>query len=211
MKLKAILTTAIVGVALALPSIASAQAPAGDSVTGTLFTEPPCDPPEIGCTKPRYVVGASSGPSGENAFGTLDFVTGERGGMVDDPGVVTCLSVQGNRATVGVNFEFPPDATALESQSALIFFEDNGLAGQDRFAVQPLPGSTAPSSCLASPPVGIELGPGYPPAGAPDSPGVVITDVPALPITKDQCRHGGYAQFGFKNQGLCIAFVNHGP
>lgn len=24
-------------------------------------------------------------------------------------------------------------------------------------------------------------------------------------------QHGGWQRFGFKNQGQCIAFVNHGP
>jgi virginiamycin B lyase len=183
--------------------------PLEDSIDGTLFTQAPCDPPQIGCTRPRYVIGASSGPSGEQAFGTLDFVIGERVGTVVDPGVVTCLLVEGNRAAVGVNFEFPPDATAPDSQSALAFFEDNGAAGQDRFAVQALPGRTAPSSCPAGPPPSVELGPGFPPAGAVEGPGVVINDVQAQPKTKADCRHGGYARFGFKSQGRCIAFVVH--
>ena len=26
-----------------------------------------------------------------------------------------------------------------------------------------------------------------------------------------QCKHGGYAQFGFKNQGQCVAIVQRGP
>jgi hypothetical protein len=29
------------------------------------------------------------------------------------------------------------------------------------------------------------------------------------PTSKDQCKKGGYEQFGFKNHGRCIAFVNH--
>jgi len=31
----------------------------------------------------------------------------------------------------------------------------------------------------------------------------------ATPTNKDQCKKGGWRQFGFKNQGQCIAFVNH--
>jgi hypothetical protein len=34
---------------------------------------------------------------------------------------------------------------------------------------------------------------------------------PNGPTSKEQCKHGGWQQFGFKNQGQCIAFVNHGP
>jgi uncharacterized delta-60 repeat protein len=31
-----------------------------------------------------------------------------------------------------------------------------------------------------------------------------------LPTNKAQCKNGGYARFGFKNQGLCVAFVQRG-
>jgi len=30
-----------------------------------------------------------------------------------------------------------------------------------------------------------------------------------FPTNKDQCKDGGWRAFGFKNQGQCIAFVNH--
>jgi hypothetical protein len=30
------------------------------------------------------------------------------------------------------------------------------------------------------------------------------------PETKDDCKNGGWMQFGFKNQGQCIRFVNTG-
>jgi hypothetical protein len=30
----------------------------------------------------------------------------------------------------------------------------------------------------------------------------------AEPETKADCKNGGYREFGFKNQGRCIAFVN---
>jgi hypothetical protein len=35
----------------------------------------------------------------------------------------------------------------------------------------------------------------------------------ALPTSKDQCKDGGWKQFGsrFKNQGQCVAFVERGP
>jgi DNA-binding beta-propeller fold protein YncE len=40
--------------------------------------------------------------------------------------------------------------------------------------------------------------------------GVAVSPLPRVPTIKGQCRHGGWKQFGFKNQGRCIAFVNHG-
>ena len=35
--------------------------------------------------------------------------------------------------------------------------------------------------------------------------------LPTTPTTKAQCKEAGWKQFGFKNQGQCVAFVNHGP
>jgi HD superfamily phosphohydrolase YqeK len=32
---------------------------------------------------------------------------------------------------------------------------------------------------------------------------------PLEPVSKDQCKNGGYVQFGFPNQGQCIAYVEH--
>jgi hypothetical protein len=41
--------------------------------------------------------------------------------------------------------------------------------------------------------------------------GIAITDSPALPTTKDQCKKGGWQDFGvFKNQGDCVSFVATG-
>jgi hypothetical protein len=35
----------------------------------------------------------------------------------------------------------------------------------------------------------------------------VVFDAPSAPTSKGQCEHGGFALFGFKNQGRCIAAV----
>jgi hypothetical protein len=32
---------------------------------------------------------------------------------------------------------------------------------------------------------------------------------PEMPLSKDDCQDGGWAGYGFKNQGECIAWVNH--
>jgi Ricin-type beta-trefoil lectin domain len=37
--------------------------------------------------------------------------------------------------------------------------------------------------------------------------GLVGVPGPGTPATKGQCKKGGYAQFGFKNQGRCVASV----
>ena len=33
----------------------------------------------------------------------------------------------------------------------------------------------------------------------------------STPASMEECKHGGWQRFGSKNQGQCIAFVNHGP
>jgi hypothetical protein len=35
------------------------------------------------------------------------------------------------------------------------------------------------------------------------------TDPQNVPLTMDDCKDGGWEQYGFSNQGLCIAWVNH--
>jgi DNA-binding beta-propeller fold protein YncE len=36
---------------------------------------------------------------------------------------------------------------------------------------------------------------------------IAVTPLPNVPTSIEQCRNGGWRQFGFKNQGQCIAFV----
>jgi hypothetical protein len=38
---------------------------------------------------------------------------------------------------------------------------------------------------------------------------VLVVTAQENPTSKEQCKHGGYATFGFKNQGQCIKAVNH--
>ena len=40
---------------------------------------------------------------------------------------------------------------------------------------------------------------------------IAITPTRRVPTSKAQCKNDGWQQFGFKNQGQCIAFVEHGP
>jgi hypothetical protein len=37
-----------------------------------------------------------------------------------------------------------------------------------------------------------------------------VTKLAFQPTSKDECRNGGYKQFGFKNEGQCVAFVQRG-
>jgi hypothetical protein len=37
--------------------------------------------------------------------------------------------------------------------------------------------------------------------------GIAVSPAAQVPASKDQCKHGGWRQFGFKSQGRCVAFV----
>ena len=202
MKLKLILTTATVGAALALPSMASAA-------------PPPPPPPQLDTATATGNIGsgsgstfniqvdAHSGPSGENPGGFASFhtfvqiqVMGHTGD-VDVPisGPVTCLNVTGNAAVIKI------DATALSSfHLGVVEIElvDNGGSGSDLLGFQFLP-SSSPTDCSGGTADAVPL----------DGRAVVF-DAKPLPTTKDECMRGGWKQIGFKNQGLCLAFVNHG-
>ena len=98
MKLKLILTTATVGVALALPSVSSAAPPGptlGDSVS---LTGAPAVVPAPFFDSTIFALNATSGPSGENPSGQVryDVISG----FFHLGGPVTCLAVNGNTATI---------------------------------------------------------------------------------------------------------------
>jgi hypothetical protein len=202
-------------------STADAQTP-GDSVTGILavteqqcFVTPP-DPPFPGSTRciapNRYLFDVHSGPNGEAASGTVDFVVGERQSTFFEFGSVSCLAVTGNRASIGVDFADFPGGPPV--RSALLYVEDLGGEGQDKIAIQDLaPGVSAPSVCPAVRPPQIPLQPTFLVRGAFGEPSdgsydIVVTDTVSRPTTKDQCKNGGWKSYGvFKNQGDCVSYV----
>ena len=40
---------------------------------------------------------------------------------------------------------------------------------------------------------------------------LVVVDAPPSPTSKQQCQNGGWAHYGFRNQGECVAFLERGP
>jgi hypothetical protein len=184
-----------VGGLLALPSVSAAShdpsgAPFGEDFVSGTSSEEICD--AEGCVTNVSRLDAHSGPSGESPTGTT---TIEVDGEVAVTGRVTCLSVTGTRATVGV------DIPTL-GLSFLIFVEDNSAAGSaDRAGAQAV--SAPPTVCPSSPTGPLSTAP---------NPDFVVHDAPPLPTSKDQCKNGGWRNFpGFKNEGLCVAFVQRGP
>ena len=182
MKLKLILTTVIAGTALALPSISSAAPPPPPTLQDSVsLTGAPAVVPNC-CTIDE--LSATSGPNGENPTGEVRL----HGDAFSDSGRVTCLAVSGNSATL--NFA----STFLLGEIATAHVVDDT---PDTFAIVAL--LRAPTDC--SPPS--PTSPAYPLTSG----DIQVVDA-QVPTTRHQCKKAGWKQFGFKNQGSCIAFVN---
>jgi hypothetical protein len=193
------LVLAVAGVMLVLPSAAAAQAQ-GDAVTvnGTLYSGPIDD-----FDTSSAILDARSGPSGENPTGT--FLAHFGGGLgLNFEGRVTCLAVNGNRAVIGVEGfrlgAFP------EPFGGLIVATDGGPAvtqppWRDTFDFEAF-APPGPTNCSLTPPV-LSFRNWVA--------NLTVIDATPSPTSKEQCKHGGWAQFGFKNQGQCVAFVQRGP
>jgi hypothetical protein len=205
---------------LCAASAASGQTPSHDSVTGDGVIDFTSDG-----FWTEVLVDARSGPSGENPSGTLQLLvcgihTTSRACF--QGGSVTCLHVTGNRA-VFAWFGGLFASTFLLRLRGLVEITDNGSPGAGRDTLQIVPSYIVFSNgydasvdvpitdCPASLP-----GDGTPLFAGDTSPWVftqdyVINDAPRLPSSKDQCRNGGWRDFGvFKNQGDCVSFVATG-
>jgi hypothetical protein len=175
-----LIAIALVG-PLAISPAAQGQSAGEDSVTGSgtgnLYS---------------FAFDAHSGPSGENPSGTAG-VWFTSFPDVFARGSVTCLTVQGNRAVIGI----ANDPGGITDRGTLFEVTDN----PDTFIFRTLAApATDCSSGVSSPePFPVETG------------DITITDAHPFPTSKDQCKNGGYASFGFKNQGECVAFVQRGP
>ena len=179
--MRRLLTLAVtVLVTASVTAQASAQTAPRDSVTGSAFV--------VLTLLPNFTIGvnfdfdAFSGPSGEDPGGTVDWSFGT------EP--VTCLSVQGNHAVIGI-------PGALTGLPALIYVADNdgGTGDTVGFMAISAPATTCPA-----------------PGGHEDSAiftgDLTVVDAPALPTSKNQCKNGGWKTFGvFKNQGDCVSFL----
>jgi hypothetical protein len=173
---------AVLATAAVLAPTASAQAPTQDSVRFTASNE-----------AGLLDIDVRSGPRGENPTGRVLFIT--IGTTIDTP--PTCLAV------------YPPPAVGAGA-FAVINIVDAGAVSTFQVTETPSnPGSglleaartnRAPTDCseLISPQVSI--------FGQ-----LVIVDAAPLPTSKDQCKNGGWRDFGiFKDQGDCVSFVATG-
>lgn len=178
---------------LAFPAAAMGQVPTGDSAFGSGHA-----------LATSFSGSIQAGPSGENPTGSLT-----TSGFLNFTATATCLNVSGNAAVIGFRIDTGPQA----GQGFLVSIVDNGppVGGQPVDTVVysgllPTPPATCPAPGDAPPPGFSSTG------GGPLTSGdLTVIDALPLPTSKDQCTRGGWRQFGFRNQGECVAFVQRGP
>ena len=172
------LALATVVAAVAVPA-ASAQTPAGDSVTGS---------GTAGETRAElfgFQIDAHSGPMGENPTGSAHISP-----EISEPfgGPITCLAVRANVATF--NFEAQPGSTSV----ATVVATDSPTGDQVAY----LGGGRAPTDCS---PVA------NPPNHSLNGGDIVVTDAQP-PATYSQCRQAGWVAYGYASHAQCIGAVH---
>jgi hypothetical protein len=144
---------------------------------------------------------AASDAGGANPSGQVSYHLG--GGLGSNvAATVVCLSVSVNTAVIGfvgtIDDPFPPPPQRVVGE---LVVADNapGPNVLDTVAVSQRVTDTGTPDCSAPGPLSF---------------GPVVGDVTvqaALPTGKDQCKHGGWRDFGvFRNQGDCVSFVATG-
>jgi hypothetical protein len=176
-----ILTALAVGlvVVLAAPSVSGAATPGQDSVAGSVEIG-------LGMGVATYDIDAFSGPTGEGPGGTVIV----RGPLLHFDLIVTCLRVSDSRAVI--------EAGDGDRLTLVLVLDDRPAGEPDRGSVS-IYFDRPPPACAA-----VDIGAAIDPVR---SGSITVTDAPALPTTKDDCKHGGWAAFGFRNQGQCVKSV----
>jgi hypothetical protein len=142
----------------------------------------------------KFDFNVTGGPSGENPTGVA---TSDGFGAHFEGSSIACLAVNGNTATFAGSLK--PNVFGFTDFRVTVV--DNGPAnsGLDTDAANAY---FAPVGCSA---------PETSFLGTLTSGDIVVTDSPPPPTSKDQCKKGGHRQYGFTNQGRCVAFVQRQP
>jgi hypothetical protein len=137
-----------------------------------------------------FEIDVRSGPTGENPTGQASFQSAV--GLLSGP--ASCLAVRDNVATFNIQ------TTSAFGQVTFEVTDNAGLGLPD--VISGIPTTRSAGDC--SPLSGAV-------SGTVSSGDVVVVDAPPLPTSKDQCKKGGWRDFGvFKNQGDCVSFVATG-
>lgn len=178
---------------LALPGVSAGQVVSGDSAVGSgVFVSGGAN---------QFQFNVTSGPSGENPSGSASiFLPFLPIPETFSTTAISCLSVNANAAT----FVGPLAANSFGFGYLKITVVDNGPTG-DVFGV--VAHNTLPACTPIVPFEGVaSLGSGPIASGT-----IVVHDAAPVPSSREQCKNGGWAQFGFTNQGQCVGFVERGP
>jgi hypothetical protein len=163
---------------------ASGQTTGQDSAAGDVITDP---------SRPEsFVFDAHSGPSGENPSGSAFWI--DRSLTFGGP--VTCLTVTGNRATIG--FENHKDF-AQDFKGGFVFVEDGGSPGPGQDSARGGIALDAPTVCPPNTEIFTEF-------NAVTTGDLIVTDAP--PATYSQCRRAGWVKYGYATHAECIASVH---
>ena len=198
-----------------VPPGALAQGPAGDFVTADT-TDCQSAPEFCRDFGDIFVADVGSGPAGENATGTVQYTSGFGRARAFTDAQVSCLNVAGDTAIIGFTgkiFAFVVPQGVFTSGLFRVVDRGGPDSSLDTFQIArgafsetPIPG---PRDCSAFPGSFSDIGQ----VSVNEVGDIVVHDAPALPTSKEQCRNGGWRNFGntFKNQGECVAFAQRGP
>lgn len=153
----------------------------------------------------------SESSSGDDAFGApqtdnTDFYQGSTALVNNAPDGVTTLT-RGDGETFNVASidiaelrlsdasprEVPFTGTKADGSTVLATFTTDGLAGFETFTFEGFTELTALSWVQVAPFHQFD--------------NIALDPVDLQPQTKDDCRNGGWDEFGFRNQGQCVRFV----
>jgi hypothetical protein len=188
MKVALLVASVAVALLVVLPGYASAQPPIQDSVVGSASVDA-----DFAFT---WTFDVRSGPLGESPSGDVSVRVGPEG-PVFVSGSIECLVVSGSTATfAGTWLPNPWGVTDFG-----VTVEDTGPGASTPDLLGAVTTTNAPPGCDASHLVKLPLTTGD----------IVVTDAQPLPLSKDQCKNGGWKAYGvFKNQGDCVSFVATG-
>jgi hypothetical protein len=194
---------------LVLPAGSFGQQPTQDSVIGA-------GEGRLGSGAPfRFTVNISGDPSGRSPTGSVRWMYGRgaAGGVVSNR--ITCLAVHGNVAVFGMTGIYqsvvgiPVLGEYPVSTYVRVTDRSSGAPpGEGRDLVEHaafLPGAPGLTNCAAFTPMVLSW--------TLDLEGdIVVTDAQSVPTSKDQCKKGGWHNYGttFKNQGQCVSFFATG-
>ncbi len=186
-------TALVVGAALAIPATSGAQTAAQDSAVGS----------GAASSFPQFDFSATSDPLSGSPSGSASFNVF---GAFQFQGTVSCLGVSGNRAVIGVDID--QQTGGFNFEGFFLTVVDGGPAGSGLDTFDAVPTSFSgpnivPTDCSQPPP---------PFSSSQVTSGdIVVRDAPPFPTSKEQCKNGGWRDFGvFKNQGDCVSFVATG-